>query len=234
MDNDISSSITLSDPGRFRNQNNGANSGAAAGGAGAGTGMGATGASGMGATGSTGTGNANAVPVPLGLIGYPQSLHIFTSKVPRDAIRARGSDTPVNISSDTRRISYWLVGDSGNGLGLAKQEVQQVTSDDAVQNYPPGIDNENSFIIADEVRSLTFSYFDGTNWSDTWFSTDMGADGVTPTGPPVAVSIEIELPGTGGPDVPPKRYRHFVAIITANGTTPAPQTNSTSGGGTSP
>jgi hypothetical protein len=136
-------------------------------------------------------------------------------------------------ASDTRRISYWLVGDGNSpGGGLAKQEVQQVTSDDALTNLPPGVEDGTYKIIAEEVRSLTFSYFDGTNWNDTWDSTQPGADGVTPIGPPVAVSIEIELPGVGGPDVPTKRYRHVVSIVTANGTTP--QSNSTSGGGTSP
>jgi prepilin-type N-terminal cleavage/methylation domain-containing protein len=234
IDNDISSSITLSDPGRFRNQNNAANSAAAAGGAGAGTGMGGMGATGMGTTGSTGTGNANATTVPLGIIGDATSLHIFTTKLPRDAIKLRGSDTLAITSSDTRRISYWLIGEPGNGMGLAKQEVSQVTSDDALLNLPPDVDENSYKVISDEVRSLTFSYFDGTTWNDTWPVNQFEADGVTPTGSPVAISIDIELAGVGGPDAPTKHYRHVVAIATANGTTPAPQNSSTTGGGTSP
>jgi hypothetical protein len=205
----------------------GAGAGVAMGtGAAATTGAGATGAGGT--TTTTGTGNTNAVSVPLGLIGDTQTLHLFVSRVPRGAVNARGNDQPPAMG-DTRRISYWLVGDANNG-GLAKQEIGPITSDDATNNLPPAVDNENSFIIADEVVSLTFSYWDGTNWNDTWDSTQPGTDGVTPIGPPLAVSIEIGLPGTGGRDAPVKIYRHVVSVITANGATP--QSSSTTGGGT--
>ena len=215
---DVSSTITLSDPGRFRNQANSSSSSAS-------TGASSTGASGT----TTGTSNTTAISVPLGLIAYDnQTLNLFVTRLPRDAINARGTDTPPPIS-DTRRISYWLVGDGSNG-GLAKQEVQPITADDALLNLPPGVDNENSYLIAEEVKSLRFQYWDGTNWNDTWDSTQLGADGVTPIGPPIAVSIEIGLPGIGGPDAPVKIYRHIVAITTANGATPL--SSSTTGGGT--
>ena len=148
---------------------------------------------------------------------------------------ARGSDLPP-ASSDTRRISYWFVGDGNGGpnSGLAKQEVQPVSSDDALQNIPPGVDDGTYKLIGPEVRSLNLTYFDGTNWNDTWDSTVIGADGVTPIGPPLAVSIEIELPGIGGPDVPTKHYRHVVWIMTANGTTVFQPQTTTGGGTTSP
>ena len=49
---------------------------------------------------------------------------------------------------------------------------------------PPDVENESSFIIADEVRSLQFQYFDGTDWQDSWDSTTLGSDGITPIGSP--------------------------------------------------
>ncbi len=215
---DVSSTITLSDPARFRNQASAAPSTTGAGASGAG-------ASGMpDATGATtATNAATAYPVTLGLIGDNQTLHLFVTRLPRDAINARGTDTAPPVS-DTRRISYWLIGDGSNG-GLAKQEVQPFTADDAQITLPPGIENENSYVIADEVRSLRFQYWDGSVWNDKWppADTQFGADGVTPIGPPVAVSIEIGLPGIGGPEAPVKIYRHVVAIATANGGgTPSP------------
>jgi hypothetical protein len=84
------------------------------------------------------------------------------------------------------------------------------------------------------VRSLSFEYFDGTNWQDSWDSTTPGADGITPVGSPraVAVTVGVALPGANG-NV--KIYRHVIAIQSANGTTaqqtPAP---TTTGGGATP
>jgi prepilin-type N-terminal cleavage/methylation domain-containing protein len=256
MADDIAATIQLSDPGRFRNQQNAANgngmgtggmgtgtgTGAGTGtGTGTGTGMGtgmATGGTGAGTTGTTGTtdtGNTNTVSIPLGLIGDSSTLHMYVTALPRELVHFGASDL-VPPLSDTRRISYWLVGGGdGPGGGLAKQEVQPVTSDDALNNLPPGsVGNENDYIIADEVRSLTFSYFDGTNWNDTWDSAQPGPDGVTPMGPPRAVSIEIGLPGVGGPNKPLKIYRHVVSLVTANGATTQQQTNPTTGSTTSP
>jgi prepilin-type N-terminal cleavage/methylation domain-containing protein len=243
IENDISSTINLCDPGRFRNQQTA--SASAAGGT-SGTGAGATGAAATGATGATGaagttstTGSSNVttISIPEGLIGDSETLNLYMTRLPPEAIKARATDTPPAVS-DTRRISYWLIqGDKG---GLAKQEVGPITSDDALINLPPttDTDNPNTKILSEEVQSLTFSYWDGANWNDTWDSTMLGADGVTPLGPPLAVAIEIGLPARSDPDSPIKIYRHVVSLVTANGATPQPTTtgttNTTTGGGTSP
>ena len=118
--------------------------------------------------------------LPFGVMGDDQSLHLFISNLPREIYSSNGafgatdpSNTPPPVS-DIRRVSYWLVGGEDNPGGLARQEVSLATSDDALQNLPPGVDNENSFIIADEVRSLQFQYWDGTDWQDSWDSTNSG------------------------------------------------------------
>ncbi len=261
--NDISSTLQLSDPGRFRNQANssssasasssGSSMASASGTTGSGTtnstsGTGATGtnSSGLGTSGTTSTtnttssGTTTSIVLPLGLIGPDgdnTTLHIFTTRLPRQAIDARGSDQPPAVS-DTRRISYWLAGGGSNGL--ARQEVQPVTSDDTLQNIPPSsVEDENSFIIAEEVKSLTFSYWGvqgqvggqvgEPTWNDSWDCTQVGADGVTPIGPPIAVAIEIGLPVPGNPDAPPKIYRHVVYIMATNGATPLNSTTGTTG-----
>jgi len=264
MQNDIASSANLCDPARYRIQNStnsssgsttnaggtsptGTSGGtsstpSASGGAGAsamsgGSSAGSTSSNGSGTnstsstSSSTSTAGNNVVTLPLGVQGDANTMNLFVSKVPREVWGTQDGDTP--IVSDLRRISYWLAG-SGDTQGLARQEIKVATSQDAA-NLPPGIDNETSYIIADEVRSVSFSYFDGTSWNDSWDSTQLGADGITPIGPPraIAITIGIPRPGTGptggSSEKALKTYRHVVAILSANGTT---TNNPTGGAGT--
>jgi hypothetical protein len=105
-----------------------------------------------------------------------------------------------------------------------------VTSDDATA-LPPDIPDEASLVIAEEVKSLTFSYWDGTNWQDTWDGTQTGSDGQTPIGPPLAIAIVIGLapPGSSVDSQPPlKYYRQVVPLPTANGATQQSNTGDSS------
>jgi hypothetical protein len=100
--------------------------------------------------------------------------------------------------------------------------VTLATTDEAINLVLPDFENEGPFVIAPEVKSLTFEYFDGTGWMESWDSTLPGEDGVTPIGPPRAIAITISLLRPGyTEDSPPeaalKQYRHVVAIVTANG-----------------
>jgi hypothetical protein len=137
------------------------------------------------------------------------------------------------ITSDLRRITYWLVGGSGAPLGLARQEVKQATSDDALIITPPGIADETSYVIAEEVQSVSFRYFDGTSWQDNWDATQADATTGAPIGPPQAVEITLGIAPVNSANAMPgasnlKTYRHVVAIPTANGTSPPPSSNSSS------
>jgi type II secretory pathway pseudopilin PulG len=190
-------------------------------------------------TSTTDSGTSTNIVIPLGVQGDSETLHLFVSRFPRELYVNPNSDTQP-VVSDLRRISYWLPDGQDSTTGLARQEVPLVTSDDALQNLPPGIDNESSYVIADEVRELNFQYFDGTNWQDSWDSTVPGADGVTPIGSPcaIAVTVGVARPGANGNL---KTYRHVIAIQTANGNTPQSQTQSsqqsstsTTGGGATP
>src|SRR5262249_50551375 len=140
------------------------------------------------------------------------------SRVPREVWAS--TDNP-EIVSDLRRVSYWVISGGDQPLGLARMEIKPVTSDDAQALVPPDVPDEQSYLIAEEVKSLTFSYFDGTSWQDTWDGTQPGADGVTPMGPPnaIAIVLGISRPGEKNPDPANlKYYRHVIAIPTANGT----------------
>ncbi len=188
---------------------------------------------------------ATDVVTPLngGVQGDNNVLTLWVSRVPQlptgpDAATAA---TQQLNSSDLRRISYWLA----DG-GLARQEIDRVTADDDDTQLPPYVTDEGRFILAPEVTELTFQYFDGTSWQDTWDGTTLGADGKTPMGPPRAVSITLSVrrPGADPNNANAvKRYRHVVAIGAANaqpgmaddtGTTGTSGTGTTGTGGTSP
>jgi hypothetical protein len=112
-------------------------------------------------------------------------------------------------------------------MGLARQEIKILTTDDVINaTSPVGGPDEASLVVAPEVCSLQFQYFDGSAWQDSWDSSTPGADGVTPIGPPRAISIRVGLaqPGGGG-NQDLKYIRHVVPIPTANGTTQQNTTN---------
>jgi hypothetical protein len=223
----------------------GGSGGGAAGTAGAGASSTAGASSGTGATGTgstSGTGASNTsssttqssttttTPFNLGVQGTSNVLILSLTKFPREVnVPMNALTTPVlPLVSDERRISYWLAGDAGSPLGLARQELKQVTSDDA-NITPPSVPDEAAYVIAEEVKSLTFQYFDGTSWQDTWDGTQPGADGSTPMGPPLAIAITLGVaePGNdagGQPNL--KLYRHVVSIMTANGATQVSTTTS--------
>jgi prepilin-type N-terminal cleavage/methylation domain-containing protein len=247
MDDDASHVVTLCDPARFRpvdppnaSGGQGMNSGSPMS---QGTGANQTANTGQSTGQSTGTtsgtgsgtdsGTTTNVVVPLGVMGDSQTLHLFVSNLPREIYSSGFSFTSNDdgntppVSSDLRRISYWLVG----GAGLARQEVPLVTSDDALQNLPPGVDDEASFIIADEVRDLSFQYWDGNEWQDSWDSTEMGPDGLTPLGSPLAIGVTIAIAAPRAPGAPPgqetvKSYHHLLFVPTANGLTLQQQADS--------
>ena len=253
MDRDGSKVVDLSDPARFRlasgsdtgtassttSSTTGTSTAGAASSATASSTTGAAASSGSStSTTSTDSGITTSIVVPLGVIGDSQTLHLFISSVPREALATLNNpDAIVPVVSDLRRVSYWLTSD-GSG-GLARQEVPIITSDDALENLPPGLDNESSFVIADEVTDLNFQYFDGTDWQDSWDSTTLGADGITPIGSPRAIAVTLSVARPTSPGVPQtgdpaaKTYRHVIVIPSANGTTVmTPNTGTTGTTGT--
>src|SRR5262249_26515153 len=106
-----------------------------------------------------------------------------------------------------------------------------ITSENACNTAVLPDADESKCLLAPEVQSVEFSYFDGTSWTDTWDSTANGDDdgeNFIPQGPPRAVAIKIGyLPPGARPDQ--IRYqRHVIAIPAANGNMENDQ------GGTSP
>jgi hypothetical protein len=148
--------------------------------------------------------------------------------VPRELDAAANGDALPTVS-DLRTITYWLA-----SVGLSRQEVKLATSDEALNGLSVNPPDDPSLVIAEEARSLTFQYFDGTSWQDSWDGTQSPASGGNnPQGPPLAIAITIGLavpgstPSESG-EVKLKTYRHVVAIPTANGATQNSNTSGTS------
>jgi prepilin-type N-terminal cleavage/methylation domain-containing protein len=164
---------------------------------------------------TTSTGSIN-----LGVQGDQNVLTLTITRLPREVMAGVNDASYQNqaVVNDQRRITYWLAGG-----GLARQEIKSVFSSDAMSNLPPNIPDDPSLIIAEEVRSLSFSYWNGSVWADTWDGTQLGADGVTPQGPPLSIAITMTIapPGSSADDNNNvKTYRHEVVILTANGIAP--------------
>ncbi len=157
----------------------------------------------------------DTVTIPYGVLGDSGQISLYVSKVDRaDYAVSPTGDIPAP-TSDTRRITFWLAPD-----GLAMQEVKIITSQDVMNLMPPDVPDDGYLHMAPEVRSLTFEYFDGSTYQESWDSTTLGADGKTPIGPPRAVRITIGLAKPGSTDDSDLTlHRHVVAISTANGTT---------------
>jgi len=176
----------------------------------------------------------------MGLQGDASQVTVYVSTVPK--VNAEGGDRAAaeqqqQNASDIRRITYWQT-----NSGLARQEVTRVTADDDDAALPPNVD-ETKFIYAEDVVGLSFQYFDGTAWTDTWDGSMLGADGKTPIGPPrlIQITMTIRYAGTQGAEAKEKTFIHSVAIGAANaqptqagattpGTSSGSSTGSTTGG----
>jgi prepilin-type N-terminal cleavage/methylation domain-containing protein len=184
-------------------------------------------------------------PFNLAVQGDSEHLTLFVTRIPQtpgipgfDTSNVANDPNGIPPTSDVWRITYWLAGGGSEPLGLARQEIQLSTSDDATVPADQ-IPDEANFVIAEEVKSLSFSYWDGTTWQDSWDGTQAptinggvsaggtssGSSGSTssgsttsngyPAGPPLAIAINIGLASTTTGEV--KQHRHVIAIPTANG-----------------
>jgi prepilin-type N-terminal cleavage/methylation domain-containing protein len=218
--------MSSSGGGSGRSGSGGAGSGGSAGSSGgAASGAGSSPSSSSSSSSTTVTSNlaqgTNSPQFNVGVQGDSQTLTLYVGQPTHEVYRTSPMDSdptqPVP-ASDLRRISYWLAGSGG----LARQEVPVLTGQDML-NLPPTVNgDESSLVMADEVKSLTFQYYDGTNWNDTWDGSQAGTDGVTMMGPPVAIQISIDIASlaTGDPErreARVKTYKQTVVIMTANG-----------------
>jgi prepilin-type N-terminal cleavage/methylation domain-containing protein len=183
----------------------------------------------VGSSAATTITNDSTIVFNTGIYGTSNMVMLTVSKVPRwwvDQAQppALADPTQQATACDLRRISYWIVTDGGKPA-LAVQELMQATSSD-LTTVPPDVTPGSYQILASEVKDVTFQYFDGVSWNDTWDGTTLGGPtGEIPIGPPSAISITLtfsrpSVDGVDPPDAP--KYTHVVAIPAGNN---FPQTN---------
>lgn len=151
----------------------------------------------------------------LGVEGTDTVLMLTSSRVARELLASDKRLLDPNSLpkvSDLRRVSYWFSED-GTNPGLARQELTNVTGED-ILNQPPDVPNASECIIAPEVKTVLFEYFDGQNWQPTWSGSQMAADGQTPLGPPSAIRITLTVKSRDG--LRTRDYKHTVALPTGN------------------
>lgn len=167
----------------------------------------------------------------LGVHGEPDFLRLSSYRVQKPRGAANGADAPAEIFSEVRRINYWIVTNGSETLGLARAEVKQATSAD-VDVLPTAFEDQNKYIIAPQVKSIAFEYYDGSSgvgsggWRGTWMGDEVlgSLDGSgQPTGPPSAIRITLTLrrsvKGMAASDTPNAdgpTFQHIVAMPTSN------------------
>jgi prepilin-type N-terminal cleavage/methylation domain-containing protein len=150
-----------------------------------------------------------------GVEGTNSLLIIAASRVPRELLAAdkrRLDSASLPKVSDLRRISYWFV-DDGSTAGLCRQELSGVTSGD-FDVKPPDVGDAATYLIAPEVSSVMFEFFDGVNWQSVWNGSSYAADGQTPLGPPSAIRVTLTVRSRDG--LRTKDYRRTVALPAGN------------------
>jgi prepilin-type N-terminal cleavage/methylation domain-containing protein len=176
---------------------------------------------GTGSTGSTTTGDVavetvestfSSIPFQAGVIGDSTRLTLFLGRVTSNNALVEGAPT-----ADIRRVTYWFV----DGKGLAWQEITAVTAERLRNSSDPDIvdgKQDEDYVISSEVVGLQFEYWSGTTWDTSWDGSELGTDGKSPKGPPMAIRVilTLSLPGPDGVKEN-KEFRHTFAILGAPG-----------------
>lgn len=155
-----------------------------------------------------------STPFNGGVEGSESVLILSASRAPLELLapdkRFADSGSLPRVS-DLRRISYWY--HDGGKQGLAREELLQITGAQAISK-PPEIDDPDSCVMAEEVRGVSFEFFDGISWQTGWDGSALAADGETPIGPPSAIRITLTIASRDGQRT--RDYRRTVALPAGN------------------
>jgi len=129
----------------------------------------------------------------IGVYGDAQSLVLHTSRPARQALFVSQTDSSSEIQSDLLSISYFLANAGSEGLagvvgdrfresvgqgndtqGLARLEGDRLSMSNADESGDLEQLAEQSQLLAPEIGSLQFQYFDGTDWLEVWDSIEYG------------------------------------------------------------
>ena len=126
-----------------------------------------------------------------GLFGDRYQLQVSVSRLPRldqydGVVSVDASTSLVDLPSDVKTVAYYLTAGQASGGGLARRSINQAVAQWATENGNIASLDDSAQLIAPEVSSLEFRYFDGLEWLAEW---DSSLDG----GLPLAVEILIAI-----------------------------------------
>jgi type II secretion system protein J len=147
----------------------------------------------------------NAVP-PGGLLAGPmQSGSLLGGVDANDGIQiytTTGLMTPNTPWSEIQKVTYGLQAPADSSTNSGKDLIRTVTRN----LLSTATEDEDDQFLASGVQSLSFSYFDGANWMDTW-------DDTTETNLPVAVRVSVQLAAKDSTQTPPAPLQLLVPLM---------------------
>lgn len=168
----------------------------------------------------------NVVPPGLMLAGPLQSGAFQGGVDANDGIQiytSTGLITPNDPWGDIQKVTYGLQSSSDSTNG-SKDLIRAVTRN----LLATGAEDEDDQRIMSGVQSVSFSYYDGSEWLDTW-------DDTTQTNLPFAVRVNVQLAATDSSSPAPKPVQLLVPLMAQVDTNLLNalenMTNSTAGGG---
>lgn len=154
------------------------------------------------------------LPFQGGLFGSENEVTLFVSRVPPALAFPETADVNaggfIDMRPDLRRVTYYL-----GSNGLCRQERPWVTADGVRNSAEADRSDESLDLIAEEVTSVSFSYFDGSGWVSVWTGSDPSTDGNSVIGPPRAIRITMTIQLAGGGE--PRIVTHVIPIRAAVG-----------------
>jgi hypothetical protein len=165
---------------------------------------GASGAAGPSAAGGTASSGAaadpsatetTAAPMPPGILGTETAIEIDVSRPPRPDEYIAELKNPLeskltDIPSDTKTVSYYIQAPQLNGIqdplssaagvgvmsngGLVRRSLDRAITRWAFEQGQTDQVSTTGQLLASEIIAISFSYFDGVEWTTTWDSSAQG------------------------------------------------------------
>ncbi len=135
-----------------------------------------------------------------------------------------GLMTPNSPWSEIQKVTYALQAPTDNTTNNGKDLIRTVTRN----LLTTGSEDDDEQYLASGIESLTFSYFDGNNWIDSW-------DDSTETNLPMAVRVNVQMAAADQNATRPDPIQLLVPLMVQTHTNQLDNsdegTNSAAGGG---
>ncbi len=120
-----------------------------------------------------------------------QNLNFYTT----------GTNPNAQVNGGVEYVHYGLGQQTGGGTALVRQVETNLLSQNDPTQFPTGLPAET---IVPDVLSVQFSYYDGTEWTNTWDSTALDQL-------PFAIKMQLQVAGDTPKD-PNRTITRFAAI----------------------